>query len=183
MGPRPKLHSRPANARRVEAEIKESALNRQPLSRPPLARMQRIHDLLSTGVPVNRSILAGELEVTRKTIQRDLESMRDQLGATITYNPRAHSYVYRDPAAGVPPLQFNRQATAPGCQAAFRPPLMDAESTGHLTVICERHGLRAEDVLRTILGNTLADAICDSTIMRTVVQSARMLATSGEGAA
>ena len=42
-------------------------------SRPPLERMQRLHDLLANGRPVNCQQLGREFEVSYKTIQRDLD--------------------------------------------------------------------------------------------------------------
>lgn len=53
------------------------------LSRPPLARFQRIVQLVSRG-PLSSGCLATELEVSRRTIERDIEFMRDQLGVDIS---------------------------------------------------------------------------------------------------
>jgi proteasome accessory factor B len=55
-------------------------------SRPPLARMHRIHEALQRGSHPNCSTLAREIEVAVKTIQRDIEFMRDQLGLPIEYD-------------------------------------------------------------------------------------------------
>src|ERR1035438_6421627 len=49
-----------------------------PSSRPPIARMLRIHEELQDGHLTNCSKLAGKLEVSTKTIMRDLAFMRDQ---------------------------------------------------------------------------------------------------------
>ncbi|MCW5548581.1 MAG: HTH domain-containing protein, partial [Opitutaceae bacterium] len=49
------------------------------LSRPPLERMLRIHDSLRRGAMVNCTRLVEELEVSRKTIVRDIAFMRDRL--------------------------------------------------------------------------------------------------------
>ena len=46
------------------------------LSRPPLERMLRIHDELRRGALVNCSHLVRALEVSRKTIVRDIAFMR-----------------------------------------------------------------------------------------------------------
>ena len=48
-------------------------------SRPPLERMLRIHQSLSSGKFPNASTLARELEVSTKSVHRDIEFMRDRL--------------------------------------------------------------------------------------------------------
>jgi hypothetical protein len=48
-------------------------------SRPPVARMLRIHELIQDGGHPNCFSLAAEFEVSPKTIQRDIDFMRDQL--------------------------------------------------------------------------------------------------------
>ena len=58
----------------------------QPLSRPPLERMQRIHQALHAGGFPNAVTLAGDMEVTTKTIYRDVEFMRDRLGLPIDFD-------------------------------------------------------------------------------------------------
>ncbi|MFM8460170.1 MAG: hypothetical protein ACKOB0_14760, partial [Chthoniobacterales bacterium] len=50
------------------------------LTRPPMERMWRIHQILSGGTFPNCTGLSGELEVSAKTVMRDLEFMRDRLG-------------------------------------------------------------------------------------------------------
>ena len=49
-------------------------------ARPPLARMLQIHEALQTGKPTNCNKLAQGLEVSARTVQRDIDFMRDQLG-------------------------------------------------------------------------------------------------------
>lgn len=51
-----------------------------PSSRPPLDRMMRIHEQLQDGHLTNCTKLAKLLEVSTKTVARDLEFMRDRLG-------------------------------------------------------------------------------------------------------
>ena len=48
-------------------------------SRPPLARMLQIHQALQAGGYPNATTLASQLEVCTKSINRDLEFMRDRL--------------------------------------------------------------------------------------------------------
>jgi proteasome accessory factor B len=54
-------------------------------TRRPLARIQRIHEELSAGGYPNCSTLAALLEVSTKTIQRDLDFMRDELARAASY--------------------------------------------------------------------------------------------------
>jgi len=75
------------------------------LSRPPLARMLRLHEALKAGTLPNCRKLARTLEVADKTIQRDLEFMRDQLGLPIAYDAKRHGYHYTGEVAGFPSVQ------------------------------------------------------------------------------
>jgi predicted DNA-binding transcriptional regulator YafY len=63
-------------------------------TRPPLLRMIRIHDLLSAAKYPNCSLLAREFEISTKTIQRDVDFMRDQLLLPIEYDRVRHGFAY-----------------------------------------------------------------------------------------
>jgi len=65
-----------------------------PKSRPPLARMMVIHQALLRMENPNCSVLAARLEVSSKTIQRDLVYMRDQLGLPVAYDSGERGYFY-----------------------------------------------------------------------------------------
>ncbi len=64
--------------------------------------MVRIHELLSAGKYPNCSKLAVEFEVSTKTIQRDVEFMRDQLALPIEYDQPRHGFHYAHPVAQFP---------------------------------------------------------------------------------
>ncbi|MBE34089.1 MAG: DNA-binding protein [Opitutaceae bacterium] len=64
------------------------------LSRPPLERMLKIHAALRRGELINSSQLVAELEVTRKTIGRDIAFMRDRLDLPIEYDAKRAVYRY-----------------------------------------------------------------------------------------
>jgi len=66
--------------------IRLPANDRGTFSRPPLARMMHVHARLKAGRYPNCRKLADELEVSSKTIQRDLEFMRYRLGLPIEYD-------------------------------------------------------------------------------------------------
>jgi predicted DNA-binding transcriptional regulator YafY len=64
--------------------------------------MLRIHDLLSAGRYPNCSVLAEEFEVSAKTVQRDVDFMRDQLMLPVDYDRRRHGFVYSTPVGQFP---------------------------------------------------------------------------------
>ena len=78
-----------------------------PLSRPPLARMLRLHGLLQAGRFPNCRRLAEELEVSTKTVQRDIDFMRDQLELPIDYNAAERGFFYTHPVVEFPSVQIS----------------------------------------------------------------------------
>lgn len=77
-------------------------------SRPPLVRMIKIHELLSAEKYPNCSQLGVEFEVSSKTIQRDMEFMRDQLVLPIEYDQRRHGFYYTHSVAQFPMLTVSQ---------------------------------------------------------------------------
>jgi len=75
-------------------------------ARPPLERMLRIHQALQSGSHPNATQLAGELEVSTKTIQRDLDFMRDRLELPVEYDPQRFGYHYTQEVSSFPTLQL-----------------------------------------------------------------------------
>jgi proteasome accessory factor B len=75
-----------------------------PNSRTPLARMLRIHQQLVSAKFPNCSSLAALLEVSTKTVQRDIEYMRDQLGLPLAYDARRVGYHYSEPVTHFPSI-------------------------------------------------------------------------------
>ena len=78
-----------------------------PSSRPPLARMMRIHEELQDGHLTNCSKLAAKLEVSTKTIMRDLAFMKDQLDLPVEYDPQTYSWRYSYPVKSFPTVQVS----------------------------------------------------------------------------
>jgi proteasome accessory factor B len=72
------------------------------LSRPPLERMLRIHDELRRGALVNCSHLTKALEVSRKTVVRDIAFMRDRLDLPIEFDDHLQAYRYTHPVSAFP---------------------------------------------------------------------------------
>jgi predicted DNA-binding transcriptional regulator YafY len=77
-----------------------------PRSRPPLERMLRIHQVLNSGGYPNASTLARQLEVSTKSIHRDLEFMRDRLELPIKYDGSRFGYFYAESVKAFPTLQL-----------------------------------------------------------------------------
>jgi proteasome accessory factor B len=75
-------------------------------SRPPLERMLRIHQALQAGGYPNAAKIAREIEVSSKTIHRDIEFMRDRLGLPIEYDASRNGYFYDGEVSGFPTMQI-----------------------------------------------------------------------------
>jgi proteasome accessory factor B len=71
-------------------------------SRPPLERMLRIHDELRRVTLPNCTRLSAQLEVSRKTVVRDIAFMRDRLNLPIEFDPRIAAYRYTHPVNAFP---------------------------------------------------------------------------------
>ena len=78
-----------------------------PHSRPPLARMMRIHQEFQDARLTNCTQLAELLEVSTKTIARDLEFMRDQLGLPVEYDAQIYAWRYAHPVKNFPTVQVS----------------------------------------------------------------------------
>jgi proteasome accessory factor B len=76
------------------------------LTRPPLARMLQIHQSLQTGTFPNTSTLSRDLEVSTKSIQRDLDFMRDRLDLPVEFDSRRGGYFYTQEVKAFPSLQI-----------------------------------------------------------------------------
>src|SRR5256885_3568552 len=77
-----------------------------PFSRPPLERMLRIHRAIQTGKYPNATTLAGELEVSTKSIYRDIEFMRDRLELPIEFEVARNGFRYTQEVGSFPTLQI-----------------------------------------------------------------------------
>ncbi len=68
--------------------------------------MLRIHQSLQSGKFPNATILAAELEVSTKSIQRDLDFMRDRLELPIKYHPQKFGYHYTGEVTSFPTMHI-----------------------------------------------------------------------------
>ena len=76
-------------------------------SRPPLERMMEIHESVRRGNYPNASTLAKKMEVSTKTIHRDIQFMRDRWDLPILYDPSYNGYLYTRTVDSFPMLQIN----------------------------------------------------------------------------
>src|SRR5713226_6311525 len=81
---------------------------RLPASRPPLERMLRIHQLLQSGSLPKAPELAAELEVSTKSIHRDLEFMRDRLQLPLEFDRARFGYRYTEEVNAFPTVQITQ---------------------------------------------------------------------------
>jgi predicted DNA-binding transcriptional regulator YafY len=75
-------------------------------ARPPLTRIRKIDDEIRRGNWPNSRTLALSLEVTARTIRRDIAYLRDQLGAPIEFDLRHNGYFYTEQSYQLPFLQL-----------------------------------------------------------------------------
>ncbi len=98
--------------------------------------MLQVHEHLQTSRRINCRILADTLEVSRRTILRDIDFMRDQLGLPIEYDHAAHGFYYTREVVQFPTVKISegelvalsvaRKALAQYRGTPFEKPLRDA---------------------------------------------------------
>ncbi|MDA1277187.1 MAG: hypothetical protein O2960_24515 [Verrucomicrobia bacterium] len=84
-----------------------------PASRPQYYRIKRIVDMVREGseggyLP-NRGDFRRELEVSPRTLARDLDFLRDEERAPIEYDAKAHGYRLTDESYRLPPVRISRK--------------------------------------------------------------------------
>jgi len=68
--------------------------------------MLRIHQTIQSGKFPNASMLAKELEVSTKSIHRDIEFMRDRMNLPIEFNPARNGYLYTEDVSAFPTMHI-----------------------------------------------------------------------------
>ncbi len=81
-------------------------------TRRPMERIYHIHEAVKDGRYPNCNSLAKELEVTRKTVQRDVTFMRDSLKLPLVYDDRIHGYYYTSDVSDFPIFEFSAKDLA-----------------------------------------------------------------------
>lgn len=77
------------------------------LKRPAIERMLRIHQLLKSGKYPNCTTLARDLEVSTKTISRDIDFMRDRMLLPIEYASEVHGFYYTREVESLPTIDIS----------------------------------------------------------------------------
>ncbi|MEO1845527.1 MAG: hypothetical protein ABGZ37_14785 [Akkermansiaceae bacterium] len=75
-------------------------------TRRPIHRIYVIHEAVKEGSFPNCRTLAEGLEVTDKTIQRDITLMRDELGLPLEYDEKLHGYTYSQDVSQFPVFEL-----------------------------------------------------------------------------
>ncbi|EDY84373.1 HTH domain family [Verrucomicrobiia bacterium DG1235] len=77
------------------------------LKRPAIERMLRIHQELKHAAYPNCSTLAREMEVSSKTIARDIDFMRDRMLLPIDYDSAKHGFFYTREVQSLPTIDIS----------------------------------------------------------------------------
>ncbi len=76
-------------------------------TRPAVYRLARIHAAIAAGDFPNARTLAKAMEVSERSVLRDVEYLRDVLGEPIGYDAVRHGYFFTGPSNGVPGLTLS----------------------------------------------------------------------------
>jgi len=83
----------------------KSASHREGINLAGYRRLIETHRLIQNSQYPNCEQLARRFEVSRRTAERDIERLRDQLGQPVEYDPKRRGYYYSGPA-DFPLLKF-----------------------------------------------------------------------------
>jgi predicted DNA-binding transcriptional regulator YafY len=152
-----------------------------PLSRPPLERMLRIHQAIQSGKFPNASGLARELEVSTKSIHRDIDFMRDRMELPIEYDGSRFGYYYTGEVNAFPTMQITEgelfalivaeKALQQYRGTSFEKPLLSAIRKME-QALPETISLNLTEVEQTISFRTRAEQILDLKIFDALAKAA-----------
>jgi predicted DNA-binding transcriptional regulator YafY len=94
------------------AELMADDTGRIGKTRRPIFRIYEIHAAIRSGRYPNCSQLAKELSVQRKTIQRDITFMRDELNLPVKYADSLHGFYYDSDVSDFPVFQTTAEELA-----------------------------------------------------------------------
>jgi len=150
-------------------------------SRPPLERMLRIHQSLQSCKFPNASMLARELEVSTKSIHRDIEFMRDRLNLPIEFAPSNNGYFYNGEVSAFPTMQITEgelfalvvaeKALQQYRGTSFEKPLLSAIKKME-QALPDTISLNLADIEQTISFRTRAEQILDLKIFDVLAKAA-----------
>ena len=149
-------------------------------TRPPLQRMLHIHQSVQTRTYPNASVLARELEVSTKSIHRDLDFMRDRLELPLAFDSHHRGYHYTQEVNGFPNLHITQgelvalvvaeKALQQYRGTAFEKPLLSAIEKMQ-QALPDTISINLEDVHQTISFRTRAEPIIDLSLFDTLAQA------------
>jgi proteasome accessory factor B len=132
--------------------------------------MLRIHQAIQSGAFPNASLLAAELEVSTKSIHRDLEFMRDRLQLPLEFDRQRRGYRYTEEVKAFPTLQITEgelfalivaeKALQQYRGTSFEKPLLSAIKKMEQS-LPDTISLNLAEVERTISFRTRAESILD----------------------
>ena len=166
--------------RRLNDSNRDSNRSDLPYSRPPLERMLRIHQALQAGNFPNASKLAREVEVSTKTIHRDIEFMRDRLNLPVEFDASRNGYFYNGEVSGFPTMQITEgeifalvvaeKALQQYRGTSFEKPLLSAIKKMEQS-LPDTISLNFADIEQTISFRTRAEPILDLKIFDTLAKA------------
>jgi proteasome accessory factor B len=132
--------------------------------------MLRIHQAIQSGAYPNATTLATNLEVSSKSIHRDLEFMRDRLELPLAFDRRHLGYYYTEEVSAFPTVQMTEgelfallvaeKALQQYRGTSFEKPLLSAIQKMEQS-LPDTISLDLSDVQRTISFRTRAEPILD----------------------
>lgn len=87
------------------ANLLQDSPQRVGVTRRPLYRIYEIHSAILSGSYPNCTHLAEKLSVKRKTVQRDIGFMRDELNLPVKYDDSLHGFFYDEDVSQFPVFQ------------------------------------------------------------------------------
>jgi predicted DNA-binding transcriptional regulator YafY len=142
--------------------------------------MLRIHQAIQSGTFPNASYLASELEVSSKSIHRDLEFMRDRLQLPLEFDRRRLGYYYTEEVKSFPTLQITQgelfalivaeKALQQYRGTSFEKPLLSAIRKME-QALPETISLNLAEVERTISFRTRTESLIDLNIFDTLAKA------------
>ncbi len=143
--------------------------------------MLRIHQAIQAGDFPNATTLARELEVSTKSIQRDLEFMRDRLNLPVEYDAVHNGYRYVGEVSSFPTMQITEgelfalvvaeKALQQYRGTSFEKPLLSAIKKME-QALPDTISLNLADIEQTISFRTRAEQILDLKIFDALAKAA-----------
>ena len=142
--------------------------------------MLEIHQVLQSGTYPNASTLSRDLEISTKSVHRDLEFMRDRLGLPLEFNARRGGYYYTSEVSAFPTVRITEgelvalviaeKALEQYRGTSFEKPLLSAIRKMERS-LPDTISLNLAEVGQTISFRTRAEPILDLEIFNTLAKA------------